>query len=789
MITNVKLKNWRSHLESEFKFSNGTNALLGSMGSGKSSTMDAICFAFFGTFPNLQTKKLKLDDVIMKKPSEKNQAEVEINFKIGNSNYSLKRVIEKGKGTTYSEIRENGKLLEAPNSQRVTEIVENSLKVNYELFSKAIYSEQNAIDYFLTIPKGQRMKKIDELLAIDKFERARSSAVSLSNKISERKAARQTLLDESDVKELEKIVFEIRASLTEAIKEKEMISQELLKTSQEKSEMEEELKQLESVKDNWELVKGEQKKVDSLIGEIKIALVSMQDSLKGKSREEIETSLEDLKNKLATLEKSLKEKRQLYEKIASSVNESKGKLEFMRKEKILILEKQIQEKLNLKQKLDEIRKKTGDDIPRQLEEKKKNYEMILAEFQELNLKINDLAEVINYINSSEGLCPVCDTKLSEERKNLLIQQKQLKISEFKKKLEEASLKKALTEKQLKTLEELSSTLQQMFNEVKDLEEIKMNLDNSKKMFVELTELVLKAENELTDVRRAIEKSESDFQEISRHKQNLDILLFQMKEYEEKEKRFAELMKEKEHIETRAWELEQKITEGDLENKRKKYSQLLLIEKELLTRSISLDQLIKEKETRAGDYETHLQQIYKQKQEIETFEKFIRDLKIFEKALQETQLELRKEFVEAVNFTMNDLWSTLYPYHDFVGIRLNTEEGDYILQLMEKGGRWMNVEGIASGGERSIAALALRIAFSLVLVPQLRWLILDEPTANLDRQAISVLATVLREKIGKIVDQTFLITHEEELEGAITGNAYSLSRDKEKDGITIALPLT
>ncbi|MFH0711212.1 MAG: AAA family ATPase, partial [Candidatus Aenigmatarchaeota archaeon] len=466
MITNVKLKNWRSHLDSEFNFSGGTNALLGSMGSGKSSTMDAICFAFFGTFPNLQTKKLKLDDVIMKKPSEKDEAEVEINFKVGDSIFSLKRIIEKGKGTTYSEIRENGKLLEAPNSQRVTEVVEKCLKVNYELFSKAIYSEQNAIDYFLTIPKGQRMKKIDELLSIDKFEKARSSSVSLANKIAERKSARQILVDQNDAKEIEKIVFEIKNSLTQAIEQKESISQELLKISQDKSEMEVELKQLESVKESWELAKREQSNVDSLIEETKKSLVSMQDNLKGKSKEEIEKTLEEMKSKLESLEKSLKEKRQIYEKTASSVNESKGKIEFLKKEKILVLEKEIQGKLELKLRFDELREKTGDNPSRQLDEKKRSYEKIISEFQELNMKIKDLSEVINYINSSEGLCPVCDTRLSEERKNLLIQQKQLKIAEFKQKLQDASQKKEISEKQLKTLEELSATLQQMFNEIK-----------------------------------------------------------------------------------------------------------------------------------------------------------------------------------------------------------------------------------------------------------------------------------------------------------------------------------
>ncbi|MEM7825998.1 MAG: AAA family ATPase, partial [Candidatus Aenigmatarchaeota archaeon] len=74
MITKVKLKNWRSHLESEFNFSSGTNVLIGIMGSGKTSVMNAICFALFGTFPEIQTRKLRLEDIIMKKPVEKNVA-------------------------------------------------------------------------------------------------------------------------------------------------------------------------------------------------------------------------------------------------------------------------------------------------------------------------------------------------------------------------------------------------------------------------------------------------------------------------------------------------------------------------------------------------------------------------------------------------------------------------------------------------------------------------------------------------------------------------------------------
>jgi DNA repair exonuclease SbcCD ATPase subunit len=171
---------------------------------------------------------------------------------------------------------------------------------------------------------------------------------------------------------------------------------------------------------------------------------------------------------------------------------------------------------------------------------------------------------------------------------------------------------------------------------------------------------------------------------------------------------------------------------------------------------------------------------KQKKEIKRLEGLVRDLKIFSLALEETQIELRSNFVEAVNYTMNKLWNTLYPYQDFISIKLNAEEGDYILQLQGRDGIWVNVEGNVSGGERSIACLALRIAFALALAPQLRILVLDEPTANLDAKAISELTVTLKERISEFIDQTFLITHQPELEDAATGSIYMLEREKEKD---------
>lgn len=82
-----------------------------------------------------------------------------------------------------------------------------------------------------------------------------------------------------------------------------------------------------------------------------------------------------------------------------------------------------------------------------------------------------------------------------------------------------------------------------------------------------------------------------------------------------------------------------------------------------------------------------------------------------------------------------------------------------------------------------AALTLRLALALLLAPNLKWLILDEPTHNLDQAAVEELASCLREKISSIVEQVFLITHDESLAEAVTGKLYKLERGEGKKEVT------
>lgn len=783
MIKKARLKNWRSHLESEFEFSTGTNALLGSMGSGKSSCMDAICFGLFGTFPTLQSKKLRLDNIIMKKPIEKNRAEVEVFFQVDGKEYSVRRVIDRGKGTTYSEIREGGNLIEAPNSQRVTEVVEKTLRANYELFSKAVYSEQNALDYFLTIPKGQRMKKIDELLMIDKFETARASGVSLTNKLTERKLGKQSILDQIDTVELEKTVSGLKDSLNQLLSQKGKLSKVLGEVSGEKSKLDETIEELKKIKEDFELLKREEQGICSAIEETKSSFKPLEERLKEKTKEDIEKKLKELREKSEGLEETFKEKQENYEKLSSSESEARAKIDFLKNEKIEKLEKEFKEKQRVKKEFIHLKNLIGEDITKQLDENKNLYERLIGEVQELKVKIKDLKNAVQQLSSLEGKCPICESKLTEEKKNLLSKQKNQQIRTLKKRLGEVSERKELVEKELQQIEDSAKKLDEMLIQIKDFDAIKTDLESSKNLLIGLNEYVDNVGSQLSKLKKEIEAIGDQLKKTVEERQEFEILFLKRKDFEEKKSRFDELLKERKNIEAEIKKIEQKISGEDLMQLENRLKTLIAKEKEVETTMVGFEQLIRERDGRVREYEFRLSEAGKQKEEVQKLDKIIKDLKIFEKALQQTQVELRTEFIEAVNYTMNKLWNTLYPYQDFSGIRLSTEEGDYVLQLKERSGLWVNVEGVASGGERSIACLALRIALALVLAPNLQILVLDEPTANLDRNAIKELAATLRGRINEFIGQTFLITHQAELENAVTGSLYKLERNKERDGIT------
>ncbi|MBN1940914.1 MAG: hypothetical protein JW772_01905 [Candidatus Diapherotrites archaeon] len=648
---------------------------LGNILTHNSSVTDAICFALFGTFPALQSKRVSLEEIITGKPNKMPETRVKADFEYNGETYSVERTIKR-KGTNQAKLLQGKKLLAGPKTTDVTKAVEKILDINYNLFSKAVYSEQNQIDFFLRLSPRERKEQFDELLDLKRFEKARGNAVSLANKIKDRVSERKDWLEKQKQGFDEREFLEIKKKISEKEKANEGISEKVLRGKKQAANSSEKIRVLESKEKEFN------KKKETLIelqAQLKEVKKIVDEAKAGKKSAEIQSDLEKetgFGKKFAEEKEKIEGEIKCLQEKANSVIREQG----LNEEKLLQLQKSVKE-----------------------------------------------------LEIAKAECPVCRKPLDAETKAGII---------------------AHNEKEKKAIAIVESEIRKRAGEVKkDLEEknrlkraVEKKIDESREK-----ELNLKA---LLKEREGLDKKELDLKEFEKQAVQLQ------KELDQINFDYDTLKKEREFF------VETKAIADSLEKEKKSNDELIGQFKENLKR-------LEETKKQLSELEDSIMQLEN------ALEKTI----IFTNALKAMQSELRSMLVENINLAMSDIWQKIYPYNDFTTAKLEIEEGSYELKVKDRLGNWVRVEGILSGGERSAAALCIRIAFSLVLTQNLSWLILDEPTHNLDANAVSVLSRLMREQLPELVDQIFVITHDREMERAASATTYLLQRNKEIDGAT------
>jgi exonuclease SbcC len=699
----------------------------------------------------------------------------------------VKRIVERGKGTTYSEVRENEKIIEAPNTSRVNELVERILKVKYDLFSKAIYSEQNSLDYFLTIPRGQRMKKIDELLGIDKFEKARANASTLANKLLERKADKQSMIDAADLDNAEKIIQTLKLSVQELKSENLQLDSRLKEVTANRMRIDKDIWEARRLKESLEVLRREEKGILSLVEDTYSSLQNLEKNLKDHDKDQVEKNLRDISRFLSEVETMFRDEQRKYVRLQDQATKARTEVEVMKREKIDRLEKEIAEKLKAKKIIDG-KKLKPEKIEKEIDAKRKLAEKFFAEIEVIKMKVDDLKETIEEMNKIESKCPLCNSKITKEKKIMLIKKKKFEIENLKEKFVKAAKNRDINQKEADELQQTANEMEKLLDSIRDLDKLQEEMSSSKNIYEVLKEQSDNFAKELESAMREVESIEKKMTDARGKKEMLEVVVTKVRDYNEKTNKIQSLLAQRKQIETSIRAMENSLLGKDNSQLESVWKDLVTEEKTIAGRIKGIVDVIGERESRLRELEMKMSGAMKVMEEVRKLEKLAAEVKTFSDALEMTQEKLRREFVVSVNYTMNELWPNLYPYQDFQHLQLAIDEGDYVMQLQERSGKWVNVEGFASGGERSIAALTLRIAFALVLAPQLKWLVLDEPTANMDTKAVEDLAVTLSEHIGDFIEQTFLITHDEKLEGAVTGYAYRLERDKANDGFTKVVPI-
>ena len=756
MIKSIYLENWKTHLDSKLSFQKGTNILLGVIGSGKSSVVDAICYALYGTFPTLSNRKISLDETIMFKPVQKESFKVILELLQEDKLYLIEREVFSGNKSNSAKVYLEGKLMAGPKKSDVDEFISKLLGIDYNLFIKVVYSQQNEIDYFLKIAPSKRKEQFDDLFGISHFENIKVSTREIDRLLNHE-------IDKNELL-LKQITNQISNYNLEELLEKEKETDEKI-TSLEKEilEKEEKTSSLSKVIFEKKMLK---EKHESLTSQISLFTSRLEDFNKEYTSLLEKTTLSS-KEELDIFEKEVFEKEK-YFKEKQNKNKETEILKKSLENKISFYENNIsQNQERIKELLLKIEKEELT-IPL-IEEKKKS---LLEEIDSLNIlkisllsKQKDLEKSFYEISKGFSNCPVCQTPFTADKLTETKEHVDKELSSLSLNLKDSLEKIKEKEEQLNLLKIKEKTLEKNSLIEKQIEQLN-------KILLENTSLKEKALNEINSLDK-IEDLSSLEKEILKIKETLFLKKELLKISEKIKELSAKLVLQKEELSKINFSQEEYL---NLLTDYKGLENNFLQIKESLTNYKSLKETLKKQ---LDNYSV----LSKQKEEVNlSFTKINRkkqDLSYFLKAIDNSQLQLRKVLIDNINQALSIIWPKVYPYKDYLSARLNADN-DYILEVLTLKNNWIRVEGLLSGGERACASLSIRIAISLILTKKLGLLILDEPTHNLDEKSIEALSNVLEEELPDLVEQIFIVTHDNKLLETVNATKFIIERDKEND---------
>ncbi|MBT3406326.1 SMC family ATPase [Candidatus Woesearchaeota archaeon] len=806
ILKSLKLENIRSYLCEKIDFPEGSLLLSGDIGSGKSTVLQAIEFALFGT----RRDQLSAESLLR---HGEIQGSVELAFNIKGEDISIRRNLRKTKDSIKQEagfiIRDNVKK-EATAIELKTIIIE-MLGYPQDLVSKSksmvyrytVYTPQEDMKSIIYDDKETRLNTLRKVFGIDKYKLIKENAVTYVRTLKEKRKELEGRFADLAGKLKQKELYEEESK--RITKDVEIITP-TIRTLKEQITQKKEL--IQQGEDNVKRFLDTKKKI--LVAEEKVLAHTQQIKKQQEWIERLDVEILSINNKLSTMK--IDENPINSDQIDAEIEELQTKIQSKEKKEselnaILNSTKEsvkiIQEEITIKEsKLKLLNKKKDDlDIIKLEVESKKIVEeelnIINKELDELKAKINECTININLSTktkediSSLDTCPTCIQPVTTEHKTKITETEDGKIATHSK--EKDTLTSELTEKEnkIKSLKEQLITLQE---KEKNFLILKSELENLKEIQNEITQ----KETQRQDTNKKAEELERQINSLKML--NTEALLAQINKKKELLKTHQDTIlkiKEKSHLEQSL-----KSKNNDKTRLRSQRDNLQEETNALLNLKITLEKRVSELKECEVTYENlrhDLEQISKQEKEVEikhaqltqnlsNINKVLEDindevkLKVCfkEKAQKVAQIQnwLEEYFVNLVTLMEKQIMSKVY--HQFNNLfsewfnliiedeMLSAKLDEEFTPVVMQNGYETNVRSL-SGGEKTALALSYRLALNKVIndviseINTKDLIILDEPTDGFSAEQLDRVRDVIQQlKMRQII----VVSHESKVESFV-----------------------
>ncbi len=183
-------------------------ALVGPTGSGKSTVIDAMCFALYGTIPRYEDRRA-VGAAVHTLAAE---ARVSLTFELGGRRYVAARVVRRDKhgkaSTKDARLELQGGEVIAGTAREMETAVPELLGLGFDQFTRAVVLPQGAFARFLHDKPAARQDLLVQLLGLDVYERMMQRARSLAAEMN------ATLVrDRGRIDQLAAVTPELRAAV------------------------------------------------------------------------------------------------------------------------------------------------------------------------------------------------------------------------------------------------------------------------------------------------------------------------------------------------------------------------------------------------------------------------------------------------------------------------------------------------------------------------------------------------------------------------------------------------